>query len=91
MAASERDDAHWDEVDRLWRACRHDLGDAIQTLGDPGGPADHGPRRLSAVAELAKMGREANPDTDAQTLGELVELGEQAIRDDIDQDLEGGL
>jgi hypothetical protein len=75
MAASERDDAHWDEGDRLWRACRHDLGDAIQALA--GIQADE-----HCVGRLRK---------NWEQLGELVELGEQAIRDDIDQDLEGGL
>ncbi|MDP9335234.1 MAG: hypothetical protein M3Q30_18280 [Actinomycetota bacterium] len=46
-------------------------------------------QKMNEVIELARIGREANPDAEVQTLGELVELAEEAIRREINDDLDG--
>ena len=51
-------------------------------------PSDHQLRQLAELSGLARIAREANPGAQVKTLGELVELGEQEIRRQVDEDTE---
>ena len=45
-----------------------------------GGPATRHDQRLKEALGVSKLGRDANPGADADTLGELYELGEEELR-----------
>lgn len=122
-----------DELERLWRALRRDLANAVLEmsgfregtvavdrfeknwvklcdldldiaanlyhgidqihmlagrLGKPNSPADHALRKLKEIVGLAGIGREQNPNAEVRTVGELVALGEQAVRDEVDSETE---
>ena len=59
-------------------------------LGMPNSPSEHSLRLAQEITGLAQLGRSANPDVDVRTLGELVELGEAALRREVDA-LEQGI
>ncbi|MGH3484750.1 MAG: hypothetical protein ACRDPQ_16145 [Nocardioidaceae bacterium] len=130
------DDAHWDEVERLWRLCRRDLGAAIKEMAgyqdgrawdrlvknwkalcdldldvaaalyhgieqvqmamSKNGVTEHRHAQMRGTLGVLEIGRQANPDAETQTVGELYDLGKRAISDDIDHmtdapdDSEGG-
>jgi hypothetical protein len=42
-------------------------------------------QQLGELLGVVKIGREANPDVQVETLGELVDLGEEAIRGEVDK------
>lgn len=52
------------------------------------GPGDRLDQRLQEIVQVAQMGRDANPDAEVRTVGDLVALGEKAIADEIDADLD---
>lgn len=126
--ATVKNDQHWEDVDRLWRALRRDLGTAIlegagvrdgQTLvrilstwerlcevdldvaagiyhgmqqitmamarhGQVNSPSAHHLGQLSEQVGLAEIGRAKHPEAGAETVGDLIALGEVAIRSEID-------
>jgi hypothetical protein len=53
---------------------------------DEAGPMWRGVRELEEMAGVLEIGREANPDAKVETVGDLYTLGEQAIRDEIEED-----
>lgn len=55
----------------------------------PNGPAARNDQRLQELDGVVKMGREANPDAEVSTLGDLLDLGGQEIARQIDDDIEG--
>jgi hypothetical protein len=59
----------------------------LSRRGNPNDPVEHHMRQLKEVVGIATIGRDANPDTDVGTLGELIQMGEDAIRKQIDDDL----
>lgn len=85
-----------------WEAlCRVDLDVATGILhgieqatwnfprhGEPYSPGDQANREMDELVGLVTKGREANPETKVETVGELVDLGEQAIRREVEEDLE---
>jgi hypothetical protein len=55
----------------------------------PGVASDESGWNLAEMAGMAMIAREANPGIRAETLGELIDLGEQEIRRQVDDDTSG--
>lgn len=131
----QKDEAHWREANRLWRAVKRDyltavemiggqreldnarlrrlednwnalcaldirvasrlahgfeqLDGIIQRHGDPTGPDAHNLRQMQEAVEIARLGREANPEAEVDTVGELYALGEEEIRRQVDDEFPG--
>jgi hypothetical protein len=58
--------------------------------GQPFSPADQLGRQDDEAGGILEIGRRANPDAQVATLGELYELGQQAIADEINSELDAG-
>jgi hypothetical protein len=54
--------------------------------GEPNSPADHHLRQLQELTGLVTIAREANPSIRVETVGELLSLGEEEIRRQVDDD-----
>lgn len=72
---------------RLYDGVSH-LGELMAGHGRPDSPAEHGERRRTEMLGLADIGlvAEALRGSAATTLQDLVELGTQVIREEIDRD-----
>lgn len=98
----EFNDRAWKRLCRNWqRLCAADLDtassiyhglhevSAMMALYDKAdSPADHQVRELNEIADVVSAGREASPDAEVATAGELYALGEQALRDEVGPDTE---
>ena len=89
-----------ERLDKAWaRLCEMDLDVAANIYhgveqvymlmarhDQPYSPADHHMRQLGELAELVRIGREANPDAEVRTVGELMDLGEKEIQRQVDDE-----
>ena len=60
-------------------------------FGKANSPADHHLRRLDEITGMAEIARAGHPHADVQTLGELIALGEKAVKDEIEHFTEGDI
>jgi hypothetical protein len=56
---------------------------ALGRHGRPNSPADEHQRGLRELANMATFARESYPDAKVETLGDLIELGEKAIQEEV--------
>ena len=73
---------------RVWEVMQGISG-KLARFDEPNSPAEHRGRIHDEVIGLMQIGRAANPDAGGQTADELIKLGEQAIRDEIDKETGG--
>lgn len=55
-------------------------------IGEPNSPSEHHLRGLQELVGMATIARDANPDAEVETLGELVALGEKEIQRQVEGD-----
>jgi hypothetical protein len=93
--------AAWKRLIRNWdRLCAEDLAVAagiyhgidevrlwLAQYGKPNSPAAYLQGEMNEAVGVMKAGSAANPDARVGTIGELYELGRQAIQDEIERDL----
>lgn len=60
-------------------------------IGDPRSPEAAITGSLREMIGLGRIGYEANPDAEVETLGEILRLGEQEIRRQVDEDTSGDM
>jgi hypothetical protein len=103
MAGGTDDDRAIKRFEKNWdKLCERDLDVAarihhaineIQMMtgryDDPNGPAARQEQRLDEMIGMAQIGRDKHPAAKASTLGELIELAEQSIKDEIDDETGG--
>jgi len=61
-----------------------EVDEIIQRPGGVEAPFDRNTRTMAELVGVARIGRHANPDADVQTLGELVQLGEEVIAQELE-------
>lgn len=57
--------------------------------GKPNSPMDHRLRQMQEVVGVATIARDANPDAETETLGDLMRLGDEEIRRQVDEETDG--
>lgn len=98
MGGFTKDEAPMRRLERNWaKLCDHDLDVAghlyhgvsevslmMARHDQPNSPAEHYGRQIDELLGLATIARERHPDANVKTLGELIDLGEESIRAEID-------
>ena len=97
MAGATQDHEAWDRLVSTWlQLCDLDLGVAARLyhgveevqmwLAHDGRASEHRRRGLDEMLDMARLAREQHPDAEVENLGELVDLGNKAVRDEVDQE-----
>lgn len=97
MAGATQDHKAWDRLEATWtQLCDLDLGVAARLyhgveevqnwLAQDGRASEHRRRGLDEMLDMARLAREQHPDAEVENLSERVDLGNQAVRDEVDRE-----
>ncbi len=60
--------------------------ESFSRLGEPDSPVDHRRRQFEEMLGVMEIGREANPEVEVETTGDLFRLGQEEIQRQIEDD-----